>query len=180
MDSLQFPHEEYLRDTSTHAHFSRPMDFSKPVQNLSAEQLQQIAHAISMMNQNHASGNSNAYANVAGLFTFLNTSINYVFTKPWILDSGATYYIIFDPTLFTLTKASSIPSIILPIGSSASITSTGTIPFNSDITLSICPLLSFKLDVCKQTYLRTKLLCELVSKFLFLAGLGYGKDDWLG
>ena len=47
-----------------------------------------------MMTPNHASGNSSAYANAASLFTFTNASINSVFTKPWILDSGATGHII--------------------------------------------------------------------------------------
>ena len=88
-----------------------------------------------MMNQNHAIGNSNVHTNAAGLFTFLNASINSTFTKPWILDNRSTNHIISNPIVFTQIKPSSIPIVILPTGSSASITSKGTISFNPDITL---------------------------------------------
>lgn len=56
---------------------------------LSTNQLQQIVHSLSKMTQNHAPNNNDAYANAAGLPLFLSTSIIFVFTKPWILDSGA-------------------------------------------------------------------------------------------
>ncbi|XP_075076494.1 uncharacterized protein LOC142163140 [Nicotiana tabacum] len=70
------------------------------------------------------------------LSLFHNASINSAFTKPWILDSGATDHITSDSTLFTQTKSPSVPIVNLPNGSSVSIHSTGTIPFNSDITLN--------------------------------------------
>ncbi|KAM1434699.1 hypothetical protein ACFX2I_042754 [Malus domestica] len=38
-----------------------------PLQGLSADQLQQLAHVVSIMNLNNTSGNSSAYANAAGL-----------------------------------------------------------------------------------------------------------------
>lgn len=101
-DFSQFTYEGYLGDTSTPAYISNSTDSSnnssKSLHGLSIEQLQQLAHAISMINQNHASDNSNVYANVAGLSTFFNASANFVFTKPWILDSGAIDHIIYDST----------------------------------------------------------------------------------
>lgn len=101
-----------------------------------------------MMTPNHASGNNNAYANVAGMFSSSNSSINSTFTKPWILDSGATDHIISDPTLLTQTKPLPIPIVNLPTGSSASITSTGTTTFNLDITLNdVLCVPSFQLNL---------------------------------
>lgn len=76
-------------------------DSSKSLYGLSTEQLRQLAHVIFMMSPNRASGNNNAYANSAGLFPFFNALINCVFTKPWILDNGATAHIISDPELLT-------------------------------------------------------------------------------
>ena len=39
-------------------------------------------------------GNHDVYANAAGFLMNFNTSVNFVFTKPWILDSGATNHIV--------------------------------------------------------------------------------------
>lgn len=72
-----------------------------------------------MMNPNHAFDNSNAYANVVGLFSSSNTSINSTFTRPWILDSGITNHIISNPTLLAQAKPSPISIVNLPTGSSA-------------------------------------------------------------
>ena len=109
-----------------------------PLHCLSAEQLQQFAHALSMMRPNNTNGNSNAFANVASLSIFSNVSVNLVFTKPWILDSRATYHITLDSTLFTYLESSSAPIINSPTGSSFVITSSGNIPFNFDNTLMFC------------------------------------------
>jgi hypothetical protein len=77
-----------------------------------------------MISSTHSSDNSNAYANAAGLASFFNPSINSVFTKPWILDSGATDHITYDSTIFTKVESSQIPIVNLPTGSCAPITST--------------------------------------------------------
>ncbi|XP_068331494.1 uncharacterized protein [Pyrus communis] len=95
---------------------------TNPLSALSADQIQQLTHALSLL----SSGNGNIYANAAGSNSFSVTSINYVFTKPWILDSGATDDIVSDSTLCTTTKPPSIPVVNLPMGSSILITCTGT------------------------------------------------------
>ncbi|KAH0651882.1 hypothetical protein KY284_031794, partial [Solanum tuberosum] len=103
----------------------------------SAEQLRQIAQAVSLFTQNNSfASNSDSYANAAGLSLFHNVSINSAFTRPWILDSGAIDHITSDSTFFTQTKSPSIPIVNLPNGSPVSIHSTGTIPFNSVNTLN--------------------------------------------
>ena len=106
------------------------------LQGLSADQLQQLAHVVSMMNLNNTSSNNNAYANAAGLSPFTVASINSVYTQPWILDSRATNHINSDSSLFTKHTSSPIFTVKLPTDSSAPITSTGTVPFNYDITLN--------------------------------------------
>lgn len=58
------------------------IDSSKSFHSLSAEQLQQLVYAISMMFQNHSPGYNNTDTNAAFLFSFSKVSINYVFTKP--------------------------------------------------------------------------------------------------
>jgi hypothetical protein len=107
-------------------HGGQSHSFSKPTQlapqtnllhGLSTEQLQQLAQAVSMISSTHSSDNSNAYVNVIGLASFFILSINYVFTKPWILDNGATDHITCDSTLFTKTESSQIHTVNLLIGS---------------------------------------------------------------
>jgi len=44
--------------------------------------------------------NHDVYANVVGFLMNFNTSVNFVFTKPWILDSGTTDHIVSNPELF--------------------------------------------------------------------------------
>ncbi|CAL2243333.1 unnamed protein product [Prunus armeniaca] len=87
------------------------------------------------MNANRVFGNNNSYANASGLSSSTYVSINSAFTKPWILDSGATDHITSDSTLFTKTESCPMPIVNLPTRSTVPITSTGTVPFNSDITL---------------------------------------------
>jgi len=50
----------------------------------------EIAKAISMIN----SSKHDVYANAIDFLMNFNTSVNFVFTKLWILDSGTTYHII--------------------------------------------------------------------------------------
>ncbi|KAK3021290.1 hypothetical protein RJ639_047281 [Escallonia herrerae] len=165
-DSSQSTHGVHSQDTN-----------SSP--GLSTDQLQQLAHAFSMMTQNQKSpGNSDAYANATGLSLFQNASINSVFTKPWILDSGATNHITSDPTLFTQTNSSSIPSVNLPTGSSASINFIGTIPFNSNITLdNVLCVPSFRLNLMSVSKLTNDLNCcaILFPSFCALKDLATGK-----
>lgn len=146
-----------IREVKAPAYSSNSMD---PSHGLSTEQLQQIACAISMMTPKLDSGNTNAYANAAGLFTNSNTLNNSVFNTPWILDSGATDHIISDSTLFTQTRTSSISTVNLPTGSSASITSTGTVPFNSKITLdNVLCVPSFHLNLISVSKVTNNLNC---------------------
>ncbi|CAL8990607.1 unnamed protein product [Prunus brigantina] len=155
-----------------------PTSQQNPLHGLSADQLQQLAHAVSLINSNNASGNSHAYANAAGLSQFPVASINSVFTKPWGLDSGATDHITSDPTLFTQTKSSQIPIVNLPTGSSAQITSTGTIPFNSYITLdNVLCVPSFRLNLMYASKITTSLNCcvLLFPTFCVLQDLATGK-----
>ncbi|CAL9006827.1 unnamed protein product [Prunus brigantina] len=131
-----------------------------------------------MMSSTHSSGNSNAYANAVGLASFSIPSINSMFTKPWILDSGATDHITYDPTLFTKTESSQMPIVNLPTGSHAPITSTGTIPFNSNITLDkVLCVPSFRLNLMSASKLTTSLNCcaILFPTFCVLQDLATGK-----
>ena len=73
---------------STHGVNSQDNNWLNSTHGLSADQLQQIARALSMMTSNHTNGNSNAYANAACMSLFSNASINSVFTKHWILEFG--------------------------------------------------------------------------------------------
>ena len=89
------------------------------VQHLSAEQIQQLARAIYSLNNN---GKSDRFVSSAH-----NSSSNSAFTKPWILDSGATHHIASDSQFFTHTSSSFISNVNLPTGSTGPISSTGTI-----------------------------------------------------
>jgi len=170
-------------------------DSSQTALELSAEQLQQLARALNMMSSNNTAGNSNAYANAAGLSLFSNASINFVFTKPWILDSGATDHITSNSTFLFKTKFSSIPSVNLPTGSSAPITSIGDVSFNSNITLkNVLCVPSFRLNlmsvskltkslnclslcfltfVCCRTWLRGRRLARVNNVVVFITCLHY-------
>lgn len=154
-----------------------------PLHSLSPEQLQQLAQAISTMATQNASGNNNAFANAAGLPPSSNVSINSIFTQPWILDSGATDHITSDPTLFTKTNTTSLPIVNLPNGSVVPITHTGTIPFNSDITLEkVLCVPSFRLNLMSASKVTNSLNCcaLLFPTFCVLQDLTTGKMIGLG
>jgi len=161
--------------------FSAPSQLasqSNLLNEISAEQLQQLAQAVSMISSTHSSDNSNAYANAAGLASFFNPSINSVFTKPWILDSGATDHITYDSIIFTKAESSQIPIVNLPTGSCAPITSTGTIPFNSNITLDkVLCVPSFRLNLMSVSKLTHSLnYCAILfPTFCVLQDLATGK-----
>jgi len=62
------------------------------VQGFTAEQIQQLAKAIYSLNNN---SKSDMFVSTAGLLAH-NSSINFAFTKPWILDSRATNHFAYD------------------------------------------------------------------------------------
>lgn len=101
-----------------------------------------------------------------------------MFTKPWILDSGATDHIISNPTLLSQIKSSPISVVNLPIGSSAPITLMGTALFNSDITLdnALC-VPSFHLNLIFASKVTTALnsCAILFPTFCVLQDLDTGK-----
>jgi len=124
-----------------------------------------LARAIYSLNNN---GKSDTFVSSAGLLAH-NSSSNYAFMKPWILDSGATDHIASDSQFFTHTSSSFILNV-------NPISSTGTIKFNDKITLKdVLCVPSFNLNL-----MSTKLLCRFYSIWLHFTGLGYGEDDWLG
>ncbi|KAF2306560.1 hypothetical protein GH714_019447 [Hevea brasiliensis] len=102
--------------------------------NFTNEQLQKLAQALTMINQNKNSGNGDIFANAAGIISPFNAFSNSV-VKPWILDSGATDHITSDPSLLTQIQLPSVPLVNLPTGATANITHTGTMSFNSQLVL---------------------------------------------
>jgi hypothetical protein len=131
-----------------------------------------------MISSNNSAGNNNTHANAAGLSLFSNASINSVFTKPWILDSGATNHITSDQTILSKTKSSSIPFVNLPTGSSAPITSVGDMSFNSNITLhDVLCVPSFRLNLMSASKLTASLNCCVIlfPDFCVLQDLATGK-----
>jgi len=130
------------------------------VPGFSNEQIQQLAKAISMMNQN--SSNSDVFANVAGLLS-TDAFINFISTKPWILDSGATNHISSEPNFLTHTTLPTIPLVNLPTGSTAPITATGNVNFNKDITLqNVLCVPSFHLNLMSASRLTNALNCCVI------------------
>jgi len=71
-------------------------------------------------------GNHDVYANAAGFLMNFNTLVNFVFTKPWILDSGAIDHIVSNPKLFINSTPSSVFLVNLPTSSIAPIMSKGS------------------------------------------------------
>ena len=132
LDSPQFTYGIYPQKMSKTSQNHDPFNI---LQEFSIKQIQQLSHALSMISTNQNVGNKNVYANTTCLSPFLDGSINSVFTKPWILGSRATDHMTSDSALFTKTQSSSIPTVNLPIGSTAPITSIGNVSFNSDVTL---------------------------------------------
>jgi len=126
---------------------------------------------------------SDMFVSVAGLFAH-NSFINSAFTKPWILDSGATNHFESDSQFFTHTSSSFIPNVNLPTVSTALISSTGTIKFNDNITLKddVLCVPSFNLNLMSVSKITSSLNCCVVftPHGCFFAGLDYEEDDWLG
>jgi len=87
VDSSSLPHDNNESDGNL-------------VQGFTAKQIQQLAKVIYSLNNNY--GKSEAFINDAGLFAH-NSFVNSAFTKPWILDSGATDHITSDSQFFTHT-----------------------------------------------------------------------------
>jgi len=107
-------------------------------------------------------GKSEAFINAAGLFAH-NSSINFSFTKPWILDSGATDHIASDSQFFTYTSSSFISNVNLPTDSTAATSSTGTIKFNDNISLKdVLYVPSFNLNLMSVSKITSALNCCVV------------------
>ena len=129
------------------------------VQDFNVEQIQQLANAIYSLNNK---GKSDTFISSASLLVH-NSSSNSAFTKPWILDSGATNYIASDSQFFTHTSSSFIPNVNLPTGSTASISSTGTIKFNDKITLKdVLCFPFFNLNLMSLSKITSSLNCCVV------------------
>ena len=134
------------------------VDSSQLTHGLSTKQLQQIACALSMMSADDTSLVIKMLMQMLQVCLFSNASSNFVFTKPWILDSGAIDHITFDSTLFTQTESPLIPIVNLPTGSSVPVTSIGAMPFNSNITLDkVLCVPSFRLNLMYVSKLTTSL-----------------------
>jgi len=147
-----------MADSSSLPHDSNKSD-GNLVQGFTAEQIQQLAKAFYSLNNNY--GKSEAFINAAGLFAH-NSSINSAFTKPWILDSR-TNHITFDSQFFTHTSSSFIPNVNLLSGSTTTISSTGTIKFNENITLKdVLCVLSFNLNLMSVSKITSVLNCCVV------------------
>ena len=102
------------------------------------------------------------FVSSAGMLAY-NSSINFAFTKTWILDSGGTNHIVSDSQFFTHTSSSFIPNVNLPTGSTALISSTGTIKFNDNITLKdVFCVPSFNLNLMSVCKITSSLKCCVV------------------
>jgi len=129
------------------------------VQGFNAEQIQQLAKTIYSLNNN---GKSDTFVSSAGLFA-LNFSSNSAFTKPWILDSGATDHIAYDSQFFTHTSSTFILNVNMPTGSTMLISSTDTIKFNEKITLKdVLCVPSFNLNLMSVSKITSSLNCCVV------------------
>jgi len=112
-------------DSSSLPHDNNESD----IQGFTPEQIHQLAKAVYSLNNKDK---SEAFINAAGLFAH-NLSINSAFTKPWILDNGATNHIASDSQFFTHTSSSFISNVNLPTGSTPIISSTRTIKFKDNV-----------------------------------------------
>lgn len=149
---------------------------NNPLQGFSLEQLQQLATALSAMNQNHSS-NSDALANAAGQFLH-NPFINSCSTTPWILDSGATDHIVSDLSILSKIQPSPVSTVHLPTGSAAHISHTGTVCFNSNFSLeNVLCVPSFNLNLMSASKLTSALNCCVIffPTFYVLQDLAMGK-----
>ncbi|CAL8157085.1 unnamed protein product [Prunus armeniaca] len=114
---------------------------------LSDLQFQQI---LSIINNKGANQSSNPKANAAG--TSSNLSQAPLRLRRLILDSGATDHITSSPNLLVNSRQNTIlPPVIMPSGEQAPITSTGTLPLNSVISLkNVLGVPSFKVDLIRR------------------------------
>ncbi|KAG5556472.1 hypothetical protein RHGRI_006920 [Rhododendron griersonianum] len=160
-----------LQDQSTHSNVSD----QNILNGLTPDQFQQLAAAISMVK---SQSSTHAHGNAAGRSSFEIPSINSNHSQPWILDSGATDHITPYSSFFTKSQSSSLPIVNLPNGSTAPITSIGTVPFNQDITLNnVLCVPSFSLNLMSASKLTTSLNCcaILFPTFCVLQDLATGK-----
>ena len=92
-------------------------------------------------------GHNDVYTTAVGFLINFNTLVNFVFTKPWILDSEVTDHIVSNLKLFFNSTSSPVSLVNLSTGSTTPITSKETIQFNRNIKLehALC-VLSFYLN----------------------------------
>ncbi|XP_012837812.1 PREDICTED: uncharacterized protein LOC105958350 [Erythranthe guttata] len=137
---------------STNVHPSLGSNLKAICPDLSNDQIQQLTAAMATMSKSK----SDVYANAAGLDN--SPSLDSVSTHCWILDSGATDHITSNSDLLIQTDKTKIPHVNLPTGTTAPITSTGTILFNKDIVLEnvlhvpsfqLYPMYKFLVNLCK-------------------------------
>jgi len=130
------------------------------VQGFTVEQIQQLTKAVYSLNN---SGKIDVFINVASLFAH-NSSIHFAFTKPLILDSRAADHIASDSQFFTHTSSSFIPNVNQATGSTAAISSTGTIKFNDSITplKDVLCVPSFNLNLLFVSKITSSLNCCVV------------------
>lgn len=131
---------------------------------LTDEQCKQFTAAMVKFSTPSSSDNSNAFANVAGLFNPSIPSFNSIFSHPWILDSRATDHITSDSSCFVDKNPSNVPSVNLLTGSSVPIDySTRTILFNTDITLTdVLHAPSFNLNLLSASKITKSLRCCII------------------
>ncbi|KAL3511008.1 hypothetical protein ACH5RR_030409 [Cinchona calisaya] len=138
------------------------MNDDNSLMSFSPEYLQQLAKALSTMNQNSSSGNSDVFANAADLFSVSKSHVNSVFTNSWILDSGATDHMTSHPSLLSKSQPSFSHTVNLPNGTSTPITYTGNIVFNRDITLeNVLCVPTFRLNLISASKITKGLNCSV-------------------
>ncbi|KAG0464026.1 hypothetical protein HPP92_020095 [Vanilla planifolia] len=138
------------------------MNDDNSLMSFSPEYLQQLAKASSTMNQNSYSGNSDIFANAAGLFSASKSHVNSVFTNSWILDSGATDHMTSHTSLLSKSQPSFSHTVNLPNDTSAPITHTGNIVFNRDITLeNVLCVPTFRLNLISASKITKSLNCSV-------------------
>ncbi|VVA20393.1 PREDICTED: Retrovirus-related Pol poly from transposon [Prunus dulcis] len=125
---------------------------------LSDLQFQQI---LSIMNNKWANQSSNPKANAAGTSSSLSQAP--LGLHRLILDSGATDYITSSPNLLVNCRQNIVlPPVIMSSGEQAPITSTGTLPLNSVISLkNVLGVPSFKVDLMSVSQVTRGLNCSI-------------------
>ncbi|CAL8150570.1 unnamed protein product [Prunus armeniaca] len=125
---------------------------------LSDLQFQQI---LSIINNKGANQSSNPKANAAGTSSSLSQAP--LRLRQLILDSGATDHITSSPNLLVNSHQNTIlPPVIMPSGEQAPITSTGTLPLNSVISLkNVLGVPSFKVDLMSVSQVTRSLNCSV-------------------